>query len=222
MFPECAEYAFSALREPRVISECAQSVHSSTVYPECAQSVLRLSWTILDHLRPSSTKSNQLGSSHLGQSVTIPNNLRPFLTIQDYPWPSGTISDISDHLGPSLKIWDHIRLSVHHVPPPPTIWDHLGQSATIWDHLSLSGTLSLQLRSSHPISISTIYQVIWPDNPPTLSQSLSFEGSPFQLSPQFSLLRIYVSVIILIKMALISTKVAKIVQIHTHAQVQIR
>ena len=147
---EGAEYAVSALFElPWVISEwsmrvlivCSECAHQHSVLRVCPaythsvlrlcpeSRVLRLSWTILDHLTTSWTKSDQLGLSHLGPFVTISDNIAPFLTIQAYLCPQGTISDISD-------IQDYIRLAVHHVPSPKTIWDHLGQSVTVWDHLS--------------------------------------------------------------------------------------
>ena len=145
------------LSVPRVCLKCTQSVSGS---------------------------SDQVGLSHLGPSVTISENIGPFFTIQDHLCPQRTISDISDHFGPSLNIRDHIRLSVHHVPSPQTIWDHLGQSVTVWDHLSPYQTISLQLGSTHPIHpnlrpLKTIldylklYQIISDDlAPPTLRKTI--------------------------------------------------
>ena len=77
---ECKELSMlntiQYLSVPRVCLKCTQSVSGS---------------------------SDQVGLSHLGPSVTISENIGPFLTIQDHLCPQGTISDISDHLGPSLN-----------------------------------------------------------------------------------------------------------------------
>ena len=126
---------------------CAQCV--PRVCLQCAQSVLRVSWMKIYHLRP---------------FLFIKDHLSSTQTILDLFWPSKTISA---RLGP-YQISQTIQtksgtISVHHVPPPPTIWDHLAKMILV--NLELSATISAFLglyhsNSDHLTPSPYLYQVI--------------------------------------------------------------
>ena len=93
-----------------VLRVCTSAQCTQRVCPGCARIVPRVCldylepyWTISHHLEPNLTNWDYLIWDHLSPSQTISDHFLP-MTIQDHLCPQGTISDISDHLGPSLKI----------------------------------------------------------------------------------------------------------------------
>ena len=139
--------------------------------PECARSVLRVSWTILDYLTPFSF-INQIWPTGIISSKTICHHIRQYSTI-------------FYHLRPSLPTWDHLRyfrpfgtISRHPGPyqticspcattsdplgPSWSICDYLGPSQPIWDYVTPT-----QIISAHLHIYIKLCQTIWPDNQTT-------------------------------------------------------
>ena len=137
-----------------VIDYLEQSKPSQTIWEQ--QNYQTPPGNIWDHLKPFRNISDQLKqyqsiSDQLWQSLTISDHLATSQTISDQVCPSMTISahlgpsHFRPHLKPSLNIGPSLTICL----PSATTSDHLGQSLTFWDYPRLSGTISLQLGSTH-------------------------------------------------------------------------